>query len=118
MITETLSVDARHDIARKLDALGWGAFFVWIGVVLLADVGAGWTLIGIGLIMMGVQIARTVAGLRREGFWVLVGGCFLLGGIGQIVDTRIELVPVFLILAGLAVILTRVWPGTWRRKHA
>ena len=118
MVTETLEVDARHHIARKLDALGWGAFFVWIGVVLMADIGAGWTLTGIGLIMMGVQLARTAFGLKLEGFWVVVGACFLLGGIGQIVNARMGLVPVFLILAGLAVILTSLWPSRWRRKHA
>ena len=117
MIIETLEVDTR-DRARKLDAMGWGAFFVWIGVVLSADVGAGWTLTGIGLIMMGVQLARSVFGLKLETFWVVVGGCFLLGGIGQIVDAQIGLVPVFLILAGLAVILTSLWPARWRRKHA
>ena len=117
MVNETLKADAR-DIARKLDALGWGAFFVWIGVVLMAGFGAGWTLTGIGLIMLSVQLARTAFGLKLEGFWIVVAGCFLLGGIGQIVDARIELVPVFLILAGLAVILTRLWPARWRRKHA
>jgi hypothetical protein len=117
MVTETLDVDAR-DTARKLDALGWGAFFVWIGVVLMADFSAGWTLTGIGLIMLSVQLARTTFGLKLEGFWIVLGGCFLLGGIGQIANAQIGLVPVFLILAGLAVILTSLWPARWRRKHA
>lgn len=118
MVTETSEVDGRRDIARKLDAVGWGAFFVWIGVVLLADIAAGWTLTGIGLIMLAVQLARTAFDLKLEGFWAAVGGCFLLGGIGQIVDARIGVVPGFLILAGLAVILTSLWPARWRRKHA
>ena len=118
MVTETIEADGRRDIARKLDALGWGAFFVWIGVVLFADVAAGWTLTGIGLVMVGVQIARAASGLKLEGFWAVVGGCFLLGGIGQVADARIGLVPAFLILAGLAVIVTTLWPARWRRKHA
>jgi hypothetical protein len=116
MVTQTLETDRRHHLARKLDAVGWGAFFVWIGVVLMADVSAGWTLMAIGLIMLGVQIARTAFGLRLEGFLVVVGGCFLLGGIGQIANARLGLGPVFMILAGLAVIFSSLWPARWRRN--
>lgn len=117
MVTESLEGNPK-DIARKLDALGWGVFFVWIGIVLMAGFSAGWTLTGIGLIILTVQAARTASGLKLETFWVVVGGCFLLGGIGQIANARIGLVPVFLILAGLAVIVTTFWPARWSRKHA
>jgi hypothetical protein len=43
---------------RKLDTLGWGLFFIWIGVAFLADVGWGAGLIGVGLIILGTLVAR------------------------------------------------------------
>jgi hypothetical protein len=110
--------DESHAIARKLDSIGWGAFFVWIGAVLLAEVSAGWTLTVIGLIMIGVQLSRLLFDLRLEGFWMIVGGCFLLGGVGQMLGARMDVVPVLLIIAGGVVILTNLWPTRWRRRPA
>jgi hypothetical protein len=43
---------------RRLDALGWGLFFIWIGVAFLADVGWGVGLVGVGLIILGTLVAR------------------------------------------------------------
>lgn len=48
----------RKEVERKLDALGWGLFFIWIGVAILADVGWGMGLIGVGLIILGALAAR------------------------------------------------------------
>jgi hypothetical protein len=118
MGAETQTGETGGDIARKVDAVGWGVFFVWIGAVLQQDISAGWTLTVIGLIMMGVQIARIGFGLKLEGFWILVAGCFLVGGVGQMVKAQIHFVPFFLIVAGIVVILTTLWPARWRRKHA
>jgi len=39
-------VTDRGIVAEKLDAVGWGLFFVWIGLALLFDFGWGATLIG------------------------------------------------------------------------
>ena len=43
---------------RKLDAVGWGLFFIWMGIAILADVGWGVGLIGIGMIILGSLVAR------------------------------------------------------------
>ena len=43
---------------RKLDAVGWGLFFIWIGVAVLTDVGWGVGLIGVGFIILGALVAR------------------------------------------------------------
>ncbi len=48
----------RKKLDRKLDALGWGLFFIWMGIAILADVGWGVGLIGIGLIILGGLVAR------------------------------------------------------------
>ncbi len=48
----------RNKIDRRLDAIGWGAFFVWTGIAVLADVGWGIGMIGVGLIILGSLGAR------------------------------------------------------------
>ena len=48
----------RKRLARRLDSLGWGLFFIWIGVAFLANVGWGVGCIGVGLIILGGLVAR------------------------------------------------------------
>ena len=108
----------RHEVAQTISAVGWGAFFVWIGVVMMADVPPGWALVIIGVMTLAGQVARIAFGLAQEGFWLIVGALFLVGGIWQLFDVQLQLVPALLIGCGLAVILTRIWPKGWKRKPA
>jgi hypothetical protein len=48
----------RKKLNHKLDAAGWGLFFIWTGVAVLADVGWGIGLIGVGVIILGGLAAR------------------------------------------------------------
>lgn len=41
-----------------VDAIGWGLFFIWIGIAITADVGWGVGLIGIGVLILGSWAAR------------------------------------------------------------
>jgi hypothetical protein len=91
-------------LAEKLDAIGWGAFFIWLGYAFLADVGIGVGLLGVGIITLAGQIARRMYSLPLEGFWVVVGLLFALGGIWELYEVKIDLVPVVLIVIGLVVI--------------
>lgn len=100
----------KSDLARKLDAVGWGLFLIWIGVVLLARAEASLALLGIGVIIVGVQMARVFLKLNPEGFWLVVGLLFVVGGIWQLLDAKLPLVPILLIVAGLALLLTRFLP--------
>lgn len=109
---------SKRGIARKLEAMGWGAFFIWIGIVWLTGVHTGWTLTVIGLIALGGPLGRVAFGLRTEVFWLIVGTCFLLGGVWELVEAQIPLVPVLLIAGGMVVILASFWPESWKRKHA
>jgi len=97
-------------LPRKLDAVGWALFLIWIGIVLLAKTSSSVALVGIGIIILGVQVARVFLKLNLEGFWFVVGLLFLIGGIWQMVGARFPLVPILLIVAGVALIVTRFMP--------
>jgi hypothetical protein len=38
--------------------MGWGLFFIWMGIAVLADVGWGVGFLGVGLIILGALGAR------------------------------------------------------------
>ena len=94
-------------LARKLDAVGWGLFLIWLGIVLLVGADTSVALLGIGLIILGVQVARLFLNLAIERFWFVVGLLFVVGSLWQLADTRMPLPPILLIAAGLALILTQ-----------
>ena len=65
---QDLKTARRKKLNRKIDAAGWGLFFIWIGIAVLADMGWGVGLIGVGVIILGGLAAREylsgVAGSR------------------------------------------------------
>lgn len=97
---------AKSDWAGRLDTIGWALFFIWVGIAFLLDFGFGIGLVGIGLITLGVQIARTRHSLKAETFWVIIGVLFVLGGFWQLFEPDIPLIPILLIVAGLIVLLS------------
>jgi len=48
----------RSKLHRKLDAIGCALFFIWIGIAILANVGWGICLIGIGVIIIGSLLVK------------------------------------------------------------
>ncbi|HEX7288962.1 MAG TPA: hypothetical protein VF532_22445 [Candidatus Angelobacter sp.] len=95
---------------QKLEALGWGLFFVWIGIALLVNLGWGVGILGVGIIILGVQMARRYMAMQLDTFWVVVGTLFVLAGIWELLSVRVSLVPIVCIVAG-AVLLVSALAG-------
>ena len=93
---------------RRLNAVGWGLFFIWIGVALLAQLGWGIGLLGAGVIMLGGHGARIYSGLKMDGFGIGVGVLFVVGGICSVLDVQRDLTPVMCVVAGLALVISAV----------
>ncbi len=96
----------QQELAKKLDAAGWGAFFLWLGIALLWEAGWGVGLLGVGIITLAGQAARRYFHLNLEGFWVVVGVLFLLGGLGAQYELALPMGPIVLIVAGLALLIS------------
>ncbi len=101
-------------IESQLDAIGWGLFFLWVGIAWLAGVGWAAGLFVTGLIILGAQLARRSSGLEVEYFWIAVGILFALGGVWQWFNVRVGLIPVVFLLAGLALLSSTL---ARRRAH-
>lgn len=55
---QELKTIRRKKLGRKIDAIGWGLFFIWMGIAILADVGWGVGFLGVGLIILGSLAVR------------------------------------------------------------
>jgi hypothetical protein len=93
-------------IARRVDAAGWGFFFIWVGVALIAHLGWGVGLLGVGGITVGVQLMRKHFGLTAEPFWVVLGLLFAIGGVAEFAAFQFNLLPVVLIIGGAALLFS------------
>jgi hypothetical protein len=96
----------KRGIGKQLDAAGWGLFFIWVGVALLLDLSWGVGLLGVAIITLLGQAARKYYGLSLEWFWLVVGLLFLLGGLWELYQVEIDLVPILLIIAGAALLIS------------
>ncbi len=94
---------------RNIEALAWGALFIWWGISLLVEFPAGGGLIGVGLILIGANALRYFQGLRLNGFSASIGILALVwGGLemaGAVLHLPFELpvFPILLIVLGAVV---------------
>ena len=87
---------------RNLDTIAWGAFFIWWGITeLLGSLPEGFGAIGVGLILLGLNMVRSMKGIPTSGFTTILGILALVwGGLelaGVLLNLPFEL-PVFAIL--------------------
>lgn len=104
---------ARAPLAKRLDAFAWGLFFIWVGVAFLANVGWGVGLLGVGVITLGMQMARKYLDLPIERFWVVVGIVFVVWGGFQLLDIQLRewsipggATPIVFIAVGIVLVLS------------
>jgi hypothetical protein len=87
---------------RNFEAIAWGALFIWWGITeLVTSLPDGTGLIGIGLILLGLNAARYFNGISMSGFTTIVGILALVWGGLKLVGVLLSLpfeIPVFAIL--------------------
>ena len=97
---------AKHDLNRRLETTSWGLFLIMLGgFALLPSVPEGTWLLGAGVIMLGLNAVRLVAGIRVSFFTVILGTVALLSGLGSVYGVNLPVGPLLIILIGLAIIV-------------
>jgi hypothetical protein len=96
---------------KRLEMVGWSLFLIMLGGFMLVPgdvIARGLWSIGVGLIMLGLNAARYLNGIRMSGFTTFLGIVSLIGGVLQLVGLD-EIEGAFLlIILGLA-LLGRPW---------
>jgi hypothetical protein len=121
--TENIRATDVVELNNRLDAIGWALLLILTGLVWIAPralVPEGAWLIGFGLILLGVNVARSLNAIPVQGFGIWLGTLALvLGGLdlaGSILGLAFDL-PVFAIslIAVGVVLLARELGGNRNR---
>jgi hypothetical protein len=100
--------DAQKTASRRLDELAWALFLILIGAIWLLPAGTvpeGTWLAGAGLILLGINAARSLKGIKVSGFGIVLGVLALVAGLGHIAGVKVPVLAILLILIGASIIL-------------
>lgn len=96
---------------KRLEAIGWGLFLVMLGGYLLVpgdQFPKGWWSIGVGAIMLGLNVARYFFEIKMSGFTTVLGIISIISGVLQLAGMDMLEGAIFLIILG-AYILIKPW---------
>jgi len=95
-------MDNTRKLNRNLETMAWGALFIWWGLTeLFQFLPHGTGAIGIGLIFLGLNVARSLKGIPTSGFSTTLGILALVLGGLELAGSLLALpfdIPVFAIL--------------------
>jgi hypothetical protein len=99
-------------LTRDFEVIAWGVFFIWWGITeLFTFLPNGTDAVGIGLILLGLNLARFVSGIPTSGFTITLGIIALVWGALELAGSVLLLpfeLPVFaivLIVLGLILLV-------------
>ena len=102
----------RRDNADRLEVIGWGLLILMSGVLaLVPGLPDGTWLVGLGLLILGLNAARLAMGLPLDWFGLVVGSGAILAGLGVIAGLEVPVFALLLIACGLAVIAGQLRQG-------
>ena len=93
---------------QRLDEIAMALVLIMTGGLWLAPKAMfpeGTWLAGLGLILLGLNGARRIRGLKTSGFGIIVGLIALAAGIGRVVGQELPLIPILLLILGAGLIL-------------
>ncbi len=103
----------RHELDKRLDAAGWGLFFVMSGAVLLVPgLPDGTWLAGVGALLVALSAVRWQLSLPVSTFAVILGVVLVASGAGAMAGIAVPGFSLLLIACGVALVA-----GTLVRRH-
>ncbi len=96
----------QKDLDSRIDAIGWGAFFVMSGAMLLAPgLPDGTWLAGVGILLLALGAARLALGLPVSTFGAIIATVLVASGAGTMAGVVVPWFSMLLILCGLALVV-------------
>ncbi len=96
---------------KNFEHTAWGLFLIMIGGLWLGPdhvVPGGAWLVGTGAIMLGLNAARYLSGIRMSSFSIVLGVIALALGISDMAGVALPILPIILVVCGAQVILHTV----------
>jgi uncharacterized membrane protein len=107
-----ITIDAdKAALNKRLETIGWGLFLVMLGGFILVpgdQFPKGWWSIGVGVIMLGLNVARYFMHIRMSGFTTFLGILAIISGALELAGWDMLEGALFLIILG-AYLLIKPW---------
>lgn len=100
--------DEAQAMNKRLETIAWALFLIMIGGIGLVpkeQVPEGVWSIGVGLIMIGLNVARYLYHIKMSGFTIVLGSLALLTGIGDLAGLNLPDLAILLIILGAYLII-------------
>jgi hypothetical protein len=108
---ENVQANEKAVLNKRLEGTGWGLFLIMLGGFGLVPnevIPKGLWSIGLGVIMLGLNVTRYLLHIKMSGFTTFLGILALIGGVLQLFGMRTLEGAIFLIILGLY-LLVRPW---------
>jgi hypothetical protein len=108
MNKSTVTEQSDRRPGKRLDEIALALVLIMTGGLWLAPRAMfpeGTWLAGLGLILLGLNAARRMSGVKTSGFGIMAGLFALAAGLGRILGQDLPLVPVLLIVLGVVVVI-------------
>ena len=105
---------AERTSGRRFEDFAWAAFLIMTGTLWLMPVDRvpeGTWLIGTGVVLLGLNVARYFAGAAANGFTLMLGSLALAGGIAELLGVELPLVAAAFIVFGASILLKPIFTG-------
>ncbi len=105
---ETGDPSGDRRLGRRLDEISLALVLVMTGAMWLAPKGMlpeGSWLVGVGLIVLGLNAVRRLRGLKASGFGLILGLIAFAAGIGRIIGRDLPIIPGVLIVLGVGLVI-------------
>lgn len=93
---------------KRLEATAWGLFLIMLGGMAFIPsdrVNEGYWSVGVGVILLGLNVARYMNSIRMSGFTTVLGIIALVTGIGELAGLDLPGFAILLILLGANLVL-------------
>jgi len=92
---------------QKLQAVAWALFFIMLGCLWMVPKGtvpeSAW-LVGVGIILLGLNAIRYLTGLLMVWFSLILGVVALLIGVAGMFGVTLPIFPIILVIIGVSII--------------
>ncbi len=98
---------------KRLETVSWGLFIIMLGGFALVPsdrLPEGSWLIGIGIILLGLNAVRLAVGIRMSAVTTILGVLALVGGTGDMLGVDVPVGGLLLVLVGTAIIIRALDP--------
>jgi hypothetical protein len=106
---EDIKADSeKASLNKRLETIAWGAFLIMLGGFMFVPeeiIKGGWWSIGVGLIFLGLNVARYFNSLRMSRFTTFLGVISVIGGVLDLVGIEgIDGAVILIVLGGYLIL--------------